>query len=142
MDTHVPNATVREALLSSARMRQQNLYRWRRKKHTTLLFFPVPPDSLIPRYGIETCLKMWLEAFGDAIIGSFGVEYHKRTASLLPSPNCCCGSTNPHPDLILRVLIMSFLCSLVDLDVVLQVVRSCVPLFSQCGVHARGASEI
>jgi ATP-binding cassette subfamily G (WHITE) protein 2 (SNQ2) len=63
MDTHVPSTTVREALLFSAKLRQ-------------------PPS--VPLYEkeayVEKCLKMvGLEKYGDAIVGTLGIEYQKRT---------------------------------------------------------------
>lgn len=63
MDTHLPTATVREALLFSAKMRQPASV----------------PISEKEAY-VEECLKMCgLEAYGDAIVGSLGVEHRKRT---------------------------------------------------------------
>ncbi|THG98996.1 hypothetical protein EW026_g3289 [Hermanssonia centrifuga] len=63
MDTHLPTNTVREALLFSARMRQSKSI----------------PDAQKEAY-VEQCLKMCgLEAYGDAIVGSLGVEHRKRT---------------------------------------------------------------
>ncbi|KAG6897004.1 hypothetical protein C0992_004715 [Termitomyces sp. T32_za158] len=63
MDTHLPTTTVREALLFSAQLRQ-------------------PPDVPLEekKAYAEKCLKMCgLEAYGDAIVGSLGVEHRKRT---------------------------------------------------------------
>ncbi|KAH7904052.1 ABC-2 type transporter-domain-containing protein [Hygrophoropsis aurantiaca] len=63
MDTHQPEATVREALLFSAMLRQS----------------PSVPRAEKEAY-VEKCLKMCgLEAYGDAIVGSLGVEHRKRT---------------------------------------------------------------
>ncbi|KAF8965800.1 ABC-2 type transporter-domain-containing protein [Flammula alnicola] len=63
MDTHVALTTVREALIFSARLRQPASV----------------PTSEKDAYA-ETCLKMCgLEAFGDAMVGSLGVEHRKRT---------------------------------------------------------------
>ncbi|PPQ68464.1 hypothetical protein CVT24_005561 [Panaeolus cyanescens] len=62
-DTHVPLATVREALRFSARLRQPSSV----------------PVSEKDAYA-EKCLKMCgLEPFADAMIGSLGVEQKKRT---------------------------------------------------------------
>ncbi|KAG6819856.1 hypothetical protein H0H93_007942, partial [Arthromyces matolae] len=63
MDTHEPTATVREALLFSAQLRQP----------------PSVPLAEKKAYA-EKCLKMCgLEAYGDAIVGSLSVEHRKRT---------------------------------------------------------------
>lgn len=63
MDTHLPTATVREALLFSAKMRQ-----------------PASVPLAEKEAYVETCLRMCgLEAHGDAIIGSLGIEHRKRT---------------------------------------------------------------
>ncbi|EJD01720.1 uncharacterized protein FOMMEDRAFT_111764 [Fomitiporia mediterranea MF3/22] len=63
MDTHLPETTVREALLFSAKLRQPRSV----------------PLSEKEAY-VETCLKMCgLEAYADAIVGSLNVEYKKRT---------------------------------------------------------------
>ncbi|KAL0959811.1 hypothetical protein HGRIS_011492 [Hohenbuehelia grisea] len=63
MDTHVLTDTVREALLFSAKLRQ-----------------PASVPLSEKRAYVETCLKMCgLEAMADAIVGSLGVEYRKRT---------------------------------------------------------------
>lgn len=63
MDTHVPTTTVREALLFSAKLRQP----------------PSVPLAEKKAY-VETCLRMCgLEAYGDAIVGSLGIEHRKRT---------------------------------------------------------------
>ncbi|KAF9045205.1 P-loop containing nucleoside triphosphate hydrolase protein [Panaeolus papilionaceus] len=62
-DTHVPLATVREALWFSARLRQPSSV----------------PISEKDAYA-EKCLKMCgLEHFADAMVGSLGVEQKKRT---------------------------------------------------------------
>lgn len=63
MDTHTPTTTVREALLFSAQMRQPRSV----------------PDAEKEAY-VERVLHMCgLEAYGDAIVGSLGVEHRKRT---------------------------------------------------------------
>ncbi|KAF8905939.1 pleiotropic drug resistance ABC transporter [Gymnopilus junonius] len=63
MDTHVPATTVREALKFSARLRQP-------------ASVPIEEKDAYA----EKCLKMCgLEAFGDAMVGSLGVEHKKRT---------------------------------------------------------------
>lgn len=63
MDTHVPTATVREALLFSAKLHQP----------------ATVPLSEKEAY-VETCLRMCgLEAYGDAIVGSLDTEHRKRT---------------------------------------------------------------
>lgn len=63
MDTHVPTATVREALLFSAKLRQPTSVSLSEKKAY-----------------VETCLRMCgLEAYGDAIVGSLDTEHRKRT---------------------------------------------------------------
>jgi len=62
-DTHVVTATVREALLFSAKMRQ-----------------PASVPLAEKETYVETCLHMCgLEAYADAVIGSLGVEHRKRT---------------------------------------------------------------
>jgi ATP-binding cassette, subfamily G (WHITE), member 2, SNQ2 len=63
MDVHVPNATVREALLFSAKMRQ-----------------PASVPLAEKEAYVDTCLRMCgLESYADAIIGSLGIEHRKRT---------------------------------------------------------------
>ncbi|KAF8557467.1 pleiotropic drug resistance ABC transporter [Imleria badia] len=63
MDTHIAEATVREALLFSARLRQPSSV----------------PTAEKEAY-VDKCLKMCgLEAHADAIVGSLGVEHRKRT---------------------------------------------------------------
>lgn len=63
MDTHVPEATVREALLFSAKLRQ-----------------PASVSLAEKEAYVETCLRMCgLEAYGDATVGSLGIEHRKRT---------------------------------------------------------------
>ncbi|KAI0074336.1 pleiotropic drug resistance ABC transporter [Panus rudis PR-1116 ss-1] len=63
MDTHLPTATVREALLFSAKLRQP----------------PSVPLAEKEAY-VEKCLKMCgLEEYADAVVGSLGVEHRKRT---------------------------------------------------------------
>jgi ATP-binding cassette subfamily G (WHITE) protein 2 (SNQ2) len=63
MDTHLAQATVREALLFSAKLRQP----------------PSVPVKEKEAY-VETVLKMCgLEKHADAIVGSLGVEHRKRT---------------------------------------------------------------
>ncbi|KZT26095.1 pleiotropic drug resistance ABC transporter [Neolentinus lepideus HHB14362 ss-1] len=63
MDTHLETATVREALLFSACLRQPQSV----------------PTSEKEAY-VETCLRMCgLEHHADAIVGTLGVEHRKRT---------------------------------------------------------------
>ncbi|KAH9927376.1 pleiotropic drug resistance ABC transporter [Amylocystis lapponica] len=63
MDTHLPTTTVREALLFSAKMRQPQ---------------SVPIEE--KEAYVDMCLKLCgLEAHGDAVVGSLGVEHRKRT---------------------------------------------------------------
>ncbi|KAI6145202.1 ABC-2 type transporter-domain-containing protein [Pisolithus tinctorius] len=63
MDTHLPEATVREALLFSAKLRQPE---------------SVPLEE--KEAYVDKCLKMvGLEAYANAIVGSLGVEHKKRT---------------------------------------------------------------
>ncbi|KAF8841352.1 pleiotropic drug resistance ABC transporter [Paxillus ammoniavirescens] len=63
MDTHIPESTVREALLFSAKLRQSESV----------------PMAEKEAY-VDKCLKMCgLEAYADAIVGSLGVEHRKRT---------------------------------------------------------------
>ncbi|KAG9313753.1 P-loop containing nucleoside triphosphate hydrolase protein [Chiua virens] len=63
MDTHVPETTVREALLFSANLRQ-----------------PASVPIAEKEADVDKCLKICgLEAYADAIVGSLGVEYRKRT---------------------------------------------------------------
>ncbi|KAH9934163.1 pleiotropic drug resistance ABC transporter [Fomitopsis serialis] len=63
MDTHLPTATVREALLFSAKLRQPA---------------SVPIEE--KEAWVDNCLKMCgLENFADAVVGSLGVEQRKRT---------------------------------------------------------------
>ncbi|KAI9569369.1 ABC-2 type transporter-domain-containing protein [Boletus coccyginus] len=62
MDTHIPGATVREALLFSARLRQ-----------------PPSVSAAEKEAYVDKCLKMCgLESHADAIVGSLGVEHRKR----------------------------------------------------------------
>ncbi|KAG2054926.1 pleiotropic drug resistance ABC transporter [Suillus hirtellus] len=63
IDTHLPNATVREALLFSANLRQPQSV----------------PHAEKEAY-VGKCLQMCgLEAYADAIVGSLGVEHRQRT---------------------------------------------------------------
>lgn len=63
MDTHVPTSTVREALLFSAKLRQ-----------------PASVPLAEKEAYVETCLRMCgLEAYGDVMVGSLGIEHRKRT---------------------------------------------------------------
>ncbi|KAG1763106.1 ABC-2 type transporter-domain-containing protein [Suillus occidentalis] len=63
MDTHLPQATVREALLFSAHLRQPQTV----------------PMAELAEY-VDKCLVMCgLEDYADAIVGSLGVEHRKRT---------------------------------------------------------------
>ncbi|KAG1745080.1 ABC-2 type transporter-domain-containing protein [Suillus paluster] len=63
LDTHLPEATVREALLFSANLRQ-----------------PQSVPLAEKEAYVEKCLRMCgLEEYADAIVGSLGVEHRKRT---------------------------------------------------------------
>lgn len=63
MDTHLPQTTVREALLFSARLRQPESV----------------PSAELESY-VDKCLIMCgLDNYADAIVGSLGVEHRKRT---------------------------------------------------------------
>ncbi|KAG2044053.1 pleiotropic drug resistance ABC transporter [Suillus americanus] len=63
LDTHLPEATVREALLFSANLRQ-----------------PQSVPLAEKEAYVDKCLQMCgLEEYADAIVGSLGVEYRKRT---------------------------------------------------------------
>ena len=63
MDTHLPTATVREALLFSAKLRQPA---------------SVPIEE--KEAWVDKCLEMCgLEDYADAVVGSLGVEHRKRT---------------------------------------------------------------
>lgn len=63
MDTHLPETTVREALLFSAKLRQ-----------------PKSVPLAEKEAYVDKCLKMvGLEAYANAIVGSLGVEHKKRT---------------------------------------------------------------
>ncbi|KIK80835.1 hypothetical protein PAXRUDRAFT_157584 [Paxillus rubicundulus Ve08.2h10] len=63
MDTHIPQSTVREALLFSAKLRQ-----------------PESVPMAEKEAYVDKCLKMCgLEAYADAIVGSLGAEHRKRT---------------------------------------------------------------
>ncbi|KAI0752733.1 pleiotropic drug resistance ABC transporter [Daedaleopsis nitida] len=63
VDTHLPTATVREALLFSANLRQPQSVPMEEKKDY-----------------VEKVLRMCgLDAYADAIVGSLGVEHRKRT---------------------------------------------------------------
>ncbi|KAG1859895.1 ABC-2 type transporter-domain-containing protein [Suillus tomentosus] len=63
MDTHLPQMTVREALLFSARLRQPESV----------------PSAELESY-VDKCLTMCgLENYADAVVGSLGVEHRKRT---------------------------------------------------------------
>ncbi|KAI0930785.1 hypothetical protein AcV7_004877 [Taiwanofungus camphoratus] len=63
MDTHLPSATVREALLFSAKLRQ-----------------PASVPTAEKEAYVDQCLKLCgLEAYADAVVGSLGVEHRKRT---------------------------------------------------------------
>ncbi|OAX36457.1 pleiotropic drug resistance ABC transporter [Rhizopogon vinicolor AM-OR11-026] len=63
MDTHLPQSTVREALLFSANLRQ-----------------PQTVSSAEAEAYVDKCLEMCgLEDYADAIVGSLGVEQRKRT---------------------------------------------------------------
>jgi ATP-binding cassette subfamily G (WHITE) protein 2 (SNQ2) len=63
MDTHLPQATVREALLFSAHLRQ-----------------PETVSMVELADYVDKCLVMCgLEDYADAVVGSLGVEHRKRT---------------------------------------------------------------
>ncbi|KAH9922740.1 P-loop containing nucleoside triphosphate hydrolase protein [Fomitopsis serialis] len=63
MDTHLPSATVREALLFSAKLRQPA---------------SVPIEE--KEAWVDNCLKMCgLQDYAEAVVGSLGVEQRKRT---------------------------------------------------------------
>ncbi|KAF8069062.1 pleiotropic drug resistance ABC transporter [Lyophyllum atratum] len=63
MDTHMPTSTVREALLFSAKLRQ-----------------PASVPLAEKEAYVEKCLRMCgLEAYGEAVVGSLGIEHRKRT---------------------------------------------------------------
>lgn len=63
MDTHLPTATVREALLFSAKLRQ-----------------PASVPLAEKEAYVEKCLRMCgLEEYAEAIVGSLSVEHRKRT---------------------------------------------------------------
>ncbi|KAG0700792.1 ABC-2 type transporter-domain-containing protein [Suillus ampliporus] len=63
MDTHLPEATVREALLFSAHLRQSETV----------------PMAELEEY-VDKCLVMCgLEDYADAVVGSLGIEHRKRT---------------------------------------------------------------
>ncbi|KZP03575.1 P-loop containing nucleoside triphosphate hydrolase protein [Athelia psychrophila] len=103
MDTHVPESTIRESLLFSARMRQ--------------------PASVLEREKeeyVETCLKMsGLEDYADALVGSLGIEHRKRTTigvELAAKPKLLLFLDEPTSGLDSQSAwaIMSFLDSLTD----------------------------
>ncbi|KAG2364667.1 hypothetical protein BDR07DRAFT_1450169 [Suillus spraguei] len=63
LDTHLPEATVREALLFSANLRQ-----------------PQSVPLAEKEAYVDKCIQMCgLEEYADAIVGSLGVEHRKRT---------------------------------------------------------------
>ncbi|KAG1861109.1 ABC-2 type transporter-domain-containing protein [Suillus subalutaceus] len=63
MDTHLPQATVRETILASAHLRQSEF---------------VPMEEI--QAHVDKCLQMCgLEAYANAVVGSLGVEHKKRT---------------------------------------------------------------
>ncbi|KAG0701458.1 ABC-2 type transporter-domain-containing protein [Suillus ampliporus] len=63
LDTHLPEATVREALLFSANLRQ-----------------PQSVPLAEKEAYVDKCLRMCgLEEYADAVVGSLGVEHRKRT---------------------------------------------------------------
>lgn len=103
MDTHVPETTVREALLFSAKMRQPSSV----------------PLAEKEAY-VETCLRMCgLEAYGDAMVGSLGIEHRKRTTiavELAAKPKLLLFLDEPTSGLDSQSAwaIMSFLRSLAD----------------------------
>ena len=63
MDTHLPTATVREALLFSAELRQP----------------PEVPLEEKKAYVEKVLVMCGLKAYGDVVVGSLGVEHRKRT---------------------------------------------------------------
>ncbi|KAH9945220.1 pleiotropic drug resistance ABC transporter [Epithele typhae] len=63
MDTHLPASTIREALLFSACLRQPQSVPLKEKQD----------------YAEKVLRLCGLEAYGDAVIGSLGVEHRKRT---------------------------------------------------------------
>ncbi|PIL29236.1 ATP-binding cassette transporter [Ganoderma sinense ZZ0214-1] len=63
MDTHLPMATVREALLFSAELRQS----------------PEVPLEEKKAYVEKVLVMCGLSAYADAVVGSLGVEHRKRT---------------------------------------------------------------
>ncbi|KAG5651019.1 hypothetical protein H0H81_010207 [Sphagnurus paluster] len=103
MDTHMPTATVREALLFSANLRQP----------------PSVPLAEKQAY-VEKCLKMCgLEAYGEAAVGSLGIEHRKRTTiavELAAKPKLLLFLDEPTSGLDSQSAwsIMSFLRSLAD----------------------------
>ncbi|KZP27013.1 pleiotropic drug resistance ABC transporter [Athelia psychrophila] len=103
MDTHVPESTVRESLLFSARMRQPASVSEREKEEY-----------------VETCLKMCgLEDYADALVGSLGIEHRKRTTigvELAAKPKLLLFLDEPTSGLDSQSAwaIMSFLRSLAD----------------------------
>lgn len=59
-----------------------NLYLWQRRKLSEfpLITLPVAGIDAFTHISVETCLKMCgLEAYGDATVGSLGIEHRKRT---------------------------------------------------------------
>ncbi|KAF5379148.1 hypothetical protein D9615_006042 [Tricholomella constricta] len=103
MDTHMPTATVREALLFSAKLRQPSSV----------------PLAEKEAY-VEKCLRMCgLEAYGDAAVGSLGIEHRKRTTigvELASKPKLLLFLDEPTSGLDSQSAwsIMSFLRSLAD----------------------------
>lgn len=95
----------------------QRLYLWQRKKHSKI-FHLVTLCTGLTCESVEKCLKMCgLEAYGEASVGSLGIEHRKRTTiavelaakvSILKthsntspyresSPNFFCFWTSQHP---------------------------------------------
>ncbi|RDB26885.1 Brefeldin A resistance protein [Hypsizygus marmoreus] len=103
MDTHVPSATVREALMFSAKLRQ-----------------PMSVPLKEKEAYVEKCLKMCeLEEYGEAIVGSLGIEHRKRTTiavELAAKPQLLLFLDEPTSGLDSQSAwgIMSFLRSLAD----------------------------
>jgi ATP-binding cassette subfamily G (WHITE) protein 2 (SNQ2) len=77
MDTHLPQATVREALLFSAHLRQPQTVPMAEYSELSLPLLPLAPKYY---FSVDKCLVMCgLGDYADAIVGSFGVEHRKRT---------------------------------------------------------------
>jgi len=80
MDTHLPQATVREALLFSARLRQPQSVPAAELEAQYVFHLITVRAWLKHVYSVDKCLIMCgLENYADAIVGSLGVEHRKRT---------------------------------------------------------------